>query len=133
MSTTSPYRTSTDLITEALANLGVLAAGQPIDVEDFNWVNEKLDSIYRKLGALEIAYVPDPNNIPGAWFADLADIVAGECASKFGLVGQELMDKINKGIGGSGGIEIGAGTAAKSLKIITRGRPTYEPLRIINF
>lgn len=133
MSTTSPYRTSTDLITEALANLGVLAAGQPIDPEDFNWIQEKLDSIYRKLGALEIAYVPDPNNIPGAWFADLADIVAGECASKFGLVGQELMDKINKGIGGSGGVEIGAGTAAKSLKIITRGRPTYEPLRIMNF
>jgi hypothetical protein len=133
MSTTSPYRTSTDLITEALANLGVLAAGQPIDVEDFNWINEKLDSIYRKLGALEVVYVPDPNNIPGAWFADLADIVAGECASKFGLVGQELMDKINKGLGGSGGVEVGAGTAAKSLKIITRGRPTYEPLRIMNF
>jgi hypothetical protein len=133
MSTTSPYRTSTDLITETLANLGILSAGQPIDPEDFNWVNEKLDSIYRKLGALEIAYVPDPNNIPGAWFDDLADIVAGECASKFGLVGQELMDKINKGLGGSGGVEVGAGTAAKSLKIITRGRPTYEPLRIMNF
>lgn len=133
MSTTSPYRTSTDLVTEALANLGVLAAGQPIDPEDFNWIQEKLDSIYRKLGALEIAYVPDPNNIPGAWFADLSDIVAGECASKFGLVGQELMDKINKGLGGSGGADVGAGTAAKSLKIITRGRPTYEPLRIMNF
>ena len=133
MSTTSPYRTSTDLITEALAILGVLSAGNPIDPEDFNWVNEKLDSIFRKLGGLEIAYVPDPSNIPGAWFSDLADIVAGECASKFGLVGQELMDKINKGLGGAGQVEIGAGTAAKSLKIICRGRPTYEPLRILNF
>lgn len=133
MATNSPYRSSSDLVTEALANLGVLAAGQPIDVEDFNWVNEKLDSIYRKLGMLEIVYVPDPDNIPGAWFSDLADIVAGECASKFGLVGQELMDKINKGLGGSGGVDIGAGTAAKSLKIGTRGRPTYEPLRIQNF
>jgi hypothetical protein len=133
MSNTSPYRTSSDLVLEALSNLGVLAAGQPVDVEDFQWVNEKLDSIYRKLGGLEICYVPDPNNIPGAWFSDLADIVAGECASKFGLVGQELMDKINKGLGGSGGVEIGAGTAAKSLKIITRGRPTYEPLRFVNY
>lgn len=133
MAVTSPYRPSSDLITEALANLGVLAAGQAIDPEDFNWVNEKLDSIYRKLAGLEICYVPDPNNIPGAWFADLADIVAGECASKFGLVGQEFMDKVNKGLGGVGGVEIGAGTAAKSLKIITRGRPTYEPLRFCNF
>lgn len=133
MSNTSPFRTSTDLVTEALSNLGVLAAGQPIDVEDFNWVNEKLHSIFREIAALEICYVPDPNNIPGAWFAALADIVAGECASKFGLVGQELADKKNLGLGGSGSVPIGAGTAAMALKIITRGRPTYEPLRFVNF
>lgn len=133
MATNSPYRSSTDLVTEALANLGVLAAGQPIDVEDFNWVNEKLDSIFRKLGGLEICYVPDPNNIPGAWFSDLADIVAGECASKFGLVGQEFIDKVNKGLGGAANVDIGAGIAAKSLKIMTRGRPTYEPLRFVNY
>lgn len=133
MATNSPYRSSSDLVTEALANLGVLAAGQPIDVEDFNWVQEKLDSIYRKLGGLEIVFVADPNNIPGSWFSDLADIVAGECASKFGLAGQEFIDKVNKGLGGAGSIPIGAGTAAMSLKIITRGRPTYEPLRFVNY
>lgn len=133
MAINSPYRSSADLVTEVLANLGVLSAGNPIDPEDFNYVNEKLDPIYRKLGGLEIVYVPDPNNIPGAWFADLADIVAGECASKFGLVGQEFADKVNKGLGGAAGVEIGAGTAAKSLKIMTRGRPTYEVLRMQNF
>lgn len=131
----APYRTSSDLVLEVLKILGVLAAGQPVDPEDFAWVNEKLDSIYRKLGGLEIVYVPDPNNIPGAWFSDLADIVAGECATKFGLVGQELADKVNKGLGGAAGsqVEIGAGTGAKSLKIMTRGKPTYEPLRFVNF
>jgi hypothetical protein len=133
MAINSPFRSSADLVTEALASLGVLAAGQPIDPEDFNWVNEKLDSIFRKLGGLEVVYVADADNIPGAWFADLADIVAGECASKFGLVGQEFIDKVNKGLGGAAGVEIGAGTAAKSLKIMNRGRPTYEPLRIMNF
>jgi hypothetical protein len=133
MATNSPYRSSADLITEALANLGVLAAGQPIDVEDFSFVSEKLDSIYRKIAGLEIIYVSDANNIPGAWFSDLADIVAGECASKFGLVGQEFMDKVNKGLGGAGSVPIGAGTAAMSLKIMTRGRPTYEVMRMQNF
>jgi hypothetical protein len=133
MAINSPFRSSADLVTEALASLGVLAAGQPIDPEDFNWVNEKLDSIFRKLGGLEVVYVADADNIPGAWFADLADIVAGECASKFGLVGQEFIDKVNKGLGGAAGVEIGAGTAAKSLKIMNRGSPTYEPLRIMNF
>lgn len=133
MAINSPYRTSADLVTEALANLGVLSAGNPIDPEDFNWVNEKLDSIFRKLAGLEVVFVSDPANIPGAWFSDLADIVAGECASKFGLVGQEFIDKVNKGLGGAGNVEIGAGTAAKSLKIMTRGRPTYEVQRILNF
>ena len=133
MGITSPYRTSSDLVLEALKNLGVLSAGNPVDVEDFNYVNEKIDSIFRKLAGLEICYVPDPSAIPGAWFSDLADIVAGECASKFGLVGQEFIDKVNKGLGGVGGVEIGAGTAAKSLKIMQRGKPTYEPLRFTNY
>jgi hypothetical protein len=133
MAINSPFRSSSDLVTEALANLGVLSAGQQIDVEDFSYVNEKLDVIYRKLAGLEIVFVSDPDNIPGSWFADLADIVAGECASKFGLVGQEFIDKVNRGLGGAGGVEIGAGTAAKSLKIMTRGRPTYEVLRFVNY
>jgi hypothetical protein len=133
MSITSPFRSSSDLITEALANLGVLAAGQPIDPEDFGWVNEKLDSIFRLLAGIEIVYVSDPNNIPGLWFSPLADIVAGECASKFGLVDPEFTLKVNKGLGGAGNVEIGAGTAAKALKILSRGRPTYETLRIMNF
>lgn len=133
MATNSPYRSSSDLVTEALSNLGVLSAGQPIDPEDFNWVNEKLDSIFRMLGGLEVVYVADANNIPGAWFAPLADIVAGECASKFGLVGQEFIDKVNKGLGGQAGVEIGAGTAAKALKIMLRARPTYEIQRMQNF
>ena len=133
MAINSPFRSSTDLVTEALANLGVLSAGNPVDPEDFNWVNEKLDSIFRKLSGLEICYVPDPSNIPGAFFSDLADIVAGECASKFGLVGQEFIDKVNKGLGGAGNVQIGAGTAAQSLKIMSRGKPTYEPLRFVNY
>lgn len=129
----APYRNSTDLITEALSVLGVTSAGNGIDVEDFNWANERLDSIFRTLAGLEICFVADPNNIPGAWFGPLSDIVAGECASKFGLVGQELMDKVNRGLGGAGQVPIGAGTAAMAMKILTRGRPTYEPLRFLNY
>jgi len=133
MAINSPFRSSADLVTEALANLGVLAAGQPIDPEDFAWVQEKLDPIFRKLAGLEIVYVADPANIPGAWFSDLADIVAGECATKFGISGDEYTTLVNKGLGGAQGVEIGAGTAAKSLRIMLRGKPTYEILRFQNF
>lgn len=131
----SPYRTSTDLVMRVLEIDGILSTGEAVDPEDFSKVNNNLDSIYRKLAGLEIVFVADPNNIPGAWFEDVAAIVAGEVASSFGLVGQELIDKINGGLGGAPGtqVEIGAGTAAKSLKIMGRGRPTYEPLRIMNY
>jgi hypothetical protein len=123
------YRTSTDLVTEALANLGVLSAGQPIDPEDFNYVNEKLDSIFRQIAELEIAYVPDPNNIPGQWFAPLADIVSGECALKFGAHGQDYIDLKNAGLGGVSGVDVGQGAAAKTLRAMRRGRPTGEVLQ----
>lgn len=125
---TSPYRTSADLITESLANLGVLAAGQAVDPEDYQYVEEKLDSILRKLAALEICYVPDPENIPGAWFSDLADIIAGECATKFGSTPDDYVKLINRGLGGAAGIQVGAGSAAQSLKIMMRGRATGEIL-----
>lgn len=120
------YRTSIDLVNEALANLGVLVAGQTADVEDFNYVNEKLIAIFDKLNALEICQVPDRGNIPGLWFSDLADIVAGECCTKFGVTSDDYVKLINKGLGGAQGIDVGSGAAAKSLRQINRGRPTYE-------
>ena len=126
MSTTSPYRTQTDLINEALANLGVLSPGQPVDIEDFSFVQSSLDSIFRKLAALEIVFVADQNNIPGSWFKDLSDIVAGEVATKFGSNPDHYMMLIQRGLG----VPPGAGAAALSLKQMTRGRPTYEPLQM---
>jgi len=125
---TGQYRNSNDLVLEALANLGVLVAGQAPDVEDFNYVNEKLDAIFRKLNALEICMVPDPQNIPGVWFSDLADIVAGECCTEFGVTAEDYIKLINKGIGGAQGVDVGSGAAAKSLRQINRGRPTGETL-----
>ena len=129
MSSTSPFRTQDDLILEALANLGVRAAGQAVDPEDFSYVEEKIDSIFRKLAALEIVYIPDANNIPGAYFSDLAAIVAGEVATKFGSNADHYGMLISRGLGGFGQTPVGAGAAAQSLKIMTRGRPTFEPLR----
>lgn len=122
------YRVLNDLIYETLANLGVLVAGQTPDIEDFNFVNEKSDSIFRKLAALEVCNVPDPQNIPGEWFSDLADIFAGEVCTKFGVTADDYMKLINKGLGGVQGVDVGFGAAAKSLRQINRGRPTGETL-----
>lgn len=133
MAPNSPYRSSSDLVLQVLDDLRVTSVGEPVDPEDFSKVNNQLDSIFRKLAGLEILFVADPANIPGAWFFDLAKIVAGEVCGGFGYVGQEFADKVNDGLGGQGGVDIGAGSAAKSLKIMSRSRPTYEPLRFCNF
>ena len=129
MAISGRYRSSTDLVTEALANLGVLAAGQAPDIEDVNYVNEKLDAIFRMLAGLEICFVSDPNNIPGEWFSPLADIVAGECATKFGSSPDDYAKLVKQGLGSPKG----SGAGAMALKAIGRGRPTYERLRVEYF
>jgi hypothetical protein len=130
MATTSPYRSSSDLVLEVLKRTHVLSPGQAVDPDDYAIVNGSLESVYRKIAGLEIVYVGDRDNIPAAWFSDLTDIVAGECATSLGLSGQDLTDLVKKGLGGVDGVDVGAGAAAKSLKIISRGRPTYETLRM---
>ena len=124
-----PFRTSNDLVLEALANLGVLAAGQSVSPEDFAYVENRLDAIFRKLAALEIVYSADPNNIPAEWFIDLAAIVASECAMKFGSSADYIGPLIAAGLG----VPVGSGAAAISLKIMTRGRPTGESQRTYSF
>lgn len=124
-----PYRTQADLIVAVLGRLGVLAAGQPVDAEDVKAVTDELDGIFRKLSALEIVTISDPQFIAGAYFADLADIIAGELATKFGAKTEDYVMLMQKGLGGVQGIDVGSGAAAKSLRQITRGRPTYETLR----
>jgi hypothetical protein len=126
MASNSPFRTQDELINEALANLGVLSPGQPVDIEDFNYVAEKAPSVWRMLAALEICYVSDPQNIPGAWFSPLADILAGEVATKFGSNPDHYTVLIQRGLG----VPPGAGAAALALKQMLMGRPTYEPLQM---
>lgn len=127
------YRTRQDLVLEALANLGVLSPGQPTDADDYSYVDEKLDSIMRLLAGLAIVYVPDLSQIPGVYFSPLADIVAGECCTKFGVTADDFITLTNKGLGGAtgpmGAVQLGAGTGAMALKALTRGRPTGEVLK----
>jgi len=123
------FRTQTDLVLESLANLGVLAAGQVPDVEDVQYVQEKLDAIFRMLAGLDICYIADANNIPGALFSPLADIVAGDCATKFGSSPDDFAKLTQKGLG----VPPGSGAGAMAIKAITRGRATFEPLRAMYF
>lgn len=127
------YRTQIDLVNATLKNLGVLAAGNAADPEDFNAVNAKVDPMIRTLASLDICYIGDPNNISGELFLALADVLAGECSSDFGSTPDDRMMLINKGLGGAGNVQVGAGAGAQILRQINRGRPTYETLRTQSF
>jgi hypothetical protein len=129
------YRTLNDLISEVLAKLGILSAGQPVDPEDYNYVFSAYDGILRKLAGLEIVTLSsyDTTSIPGAWFMDLASIIAGEVCSKFSYTGQDRTEMMNAGLGDGVTVEVGGGAAAKSLKQMTRLKPTLEPLKVTYF
>lgn len=123
------YRTQTDLINQALKNLGVLAAGNAADPEDYSTVQENVDPLIRTLASLDICYIGDPDNIPGELFLPLADVLADVCSSKFGSTPDDRRDLNTKGLG----TPPGTGTGAMSLRQINRGRPTYEVLRTQSF
>lgn len=129
MAVNSPFRTRSDLVTEALGELGVLSTVEPPTVEDVAFVDGKIDGICRKLEGLDIVFVADRGqpgpaggNIPGQWFNDLAVIVADECKGKFGLPAADAATLTQRGLG----IPPGTGAAAISLKKMQRGRATYE-------
>lgn len=124
------YRTLNDLISEVLKKLGVLSSGQPVDPEDYNYVFSSYDGVLRKIAGLEIVTLSsyDTTAIPGAWFMDLASIIAGEVCSEFGYTGQDRADKMDEGLGGAA-TPVGGGAAALSLKQMTRLKPTLEPLK----
>jgi hypothetical protein len=133
-------RTANDLIEAVLASIGVKAAGQATDPEDYQYVSTDLDAIFRKLDALEIISLPDPSQmpantpfIPAAYFKDLVDIVAGECSTKFGITPDVYQLLTQRGLGGVQGIDVGFGAAAKSLRAIVRGKPTFEVERVEYF
>ncbi len=128
------YRSQTDLINETLKNLGVFSAGNAPDPEDVNYVLEKVDPTIRLLAALDVCFIGDPNNIPGELFSPLADVLAGECASKFGSTPDDRVSLAAKGLGGPPSqVPYGAGSGALALRQMNRGKPTYERARVESF
>jgi hypothetical protein len=123
------FRTQAELIDETLGCLGALGLGQLADIESAAYVKSKVDPVLRMVAGLDICYIADPDNIPGALLMPLADILASECANRFGASSDDFAKLLQKGLG----VPPGSGAAAMAIKQIMRGRPTYEPLKSIYF
>lgn len=112
-------RTRSDLVLEVLDALGILPAGQTAQPEDTDRIDEKVPSLLAEFAQREIVYIADPNSIPDADFSPIAAMIAYECREKFGITGDDatnLKDKNNEAIA--------------KLKIMHRGKPTYERSKI---
>ena len=112
-------RTRNDLVNEALANLGILAAGQNAAAEDFEAVDGKIDAMVAWLEAVNIVDVDDIDAIPAEWFNPLAVLLADEAALMFGL----------SGVPHPQGEPDPTIVAIDKLRLTTYGRPTYERLK----
>ena len=106
-------KTREQLVNEALKNLQVVGAGQEPDDEDYDEVDDKVESLVAQLAADEVCDVADLSEIPAEWFDALAELLANSCATKFGL--QYNADK--------------KGFFEKMLRRATAPRATLEVLR----
>jgi hypothetical protein len=116
------YYTQADLVTKILDKLGVVPTGNTPQLEDVNRIIDLLPAIVESVAGREILYIPDINNIEGKYFLPFASIAAWECTEEFGTTGDDLSK-----------LQQDNANAILELRVMTRGRPTYEILRTQNF
>lgn len=116
------FYSQTDLVTKILDKLGVVPTGNTPQLEDVNRVINLLPAIRDSVAGREILYIPDLNNIEGKYFLPFASIAAWECTEEFGTTGDDLAK-----------LKEGNQNAILQMRVMTRGRPTYETLRTQNF
>jgi hypothetical protein len=115
-------RTRNDLVNEALMNLGVLAAGQSPDAEDFAAVDGKYNALIARLETQDILDIDNSiaaGEIPAELFAPLAVLLADDSALEFGLPGVPPSQSNPQPVA----------AAIDQIRLITYGRPTYQPQR----
>jgi hypothetical protein len=116
------YYTQADLVTKILDNLGVVPTGNTPQLEDVNRVINLLPAIVASVAGREILYIPDLNNVEDKYFLPFASIAAFMCTKEFGTTGDDLANLTQDNQ-----------NSILQLKVMTRGRPTYEILRTQNF
>jgi hypothetical protein len=78
-------KTRTELVNQALYNLGVLTIGQSAGAEEFNLVDGLVDPMIEDLIARDIVFIEDVDAIEEKYFLHLAHLLAGHAASLFGM------------------------------------------------
>lgn len=115
-------RTRADLVIKILEKLGIVPEGQAPEVEDTARVDRNLPALQAQFAAEEIIYLPNLEAIPEQWFMALSQVCAYELRNEFGVTGEFEVTLKN-----------GYDDGVRKIKVMTRGRPTYEPQRATYF
>ena len=91
--------TRSDLVHEALQNLGFLPEGTVAPAEEYAVVDRRLDDMVAYLETMEIVYLPSPGTLGDAnsgqfedhHFAPLGHILADMVKTKFGQAGDQTI------------------------------------------
>lgn len=109
-------RTRRQLVEAALANLGILAAGQTPPAEDFDAVDDHVEPLLAWLEMTDILDLEDPNEIPLEFFSAVATLLADDAALEFGLTGVPPSPSSPNPVM----------AALDAIRLVTYARPTYE-------
>lgn len=110
--------TQNDLIQKVIENLTGLPTGQVAAPEDIAKVQTNLAPIIETLRNTEVYYLNDLDQIPSGALQPLSNVVAYALRTPFGVTDPDELNALKDAAA--------AGNAA--LKIMSRGRPTYQPL-----
>lgn len=115
-------KTRQDLVKQALADLGILAAGQNPSAEDFDAVNGYVTPLVAWLESTEIYDFDDidEHGVPDDVFRWIALILADDAAIEFGLPGVPPKP---------GDPTPPRQKAIDNIRLVTYGRPTYQAQR----
>jgi hypothetical protein len=110
-------KTRDDLVQRALKNLGVLPQGQVPNVQEYNAVNDLVDSTVEDLIGRDVVYIDDVEAIDEKYFMPLALILASNCRAEFGLTDDPALPAL-------------AQKSERDLQQISRVVPTFKTLKV---
>jgi hypothetical protein len=110
--------TRAQLVNRALANLGVLPAGQTANQEEYDQVDTLVLPVVDSLAARDIYYVADATAIPEEAFVQLGHCLAWACAAEFGAASDPALAALSQ-------------QAEVQLKVMQSERPTYKVMDFV--
>lgn len=83
-------KTERELVNRVLSDLSVSSAGNEAEVEDFDDIQQRVETIVAELNVRKVAYVPDTDQIPDELFESLVEYIIAKAGPGYGraVVGQ---------------------------------------------